>query len=370
MSIGTVKVEQHFNPYNYIEKGRLHMKIAVGMSGGIDSSTTALLLKEQNHEVIGVTMYLFEHQLEEIENAKRVCEALGIEHHILDYRKDFEEVIIGNFIETYEKGHTPNPCLHCNRIFKYGRLIEDAINLGAEAFSTGHYVRVHYNDVQHEYELHRAVNARKDQSYNLYHLTQETLSKLYFPLGNIDSKETVRQHFEKVHIKTAQKKDSLGICFISHKQHTRFLRELNSSAMMRGCFVDKSGNFLGYHQGIASYTLGQKRKLADELSGKFVVIDILPESNAVVLGEENDLLKYKLTAKSFNLVNSYHTFPLKVQVIVSQWSAVYEGILTPYSDGSAEITFESPVRAPSCGQAMVCYQYSLLIGGGIITQVE
>ncbi|GAU76764.1 aminomethyltransferase beta-barrel domain-containing protein [Fusibacter sp. 3D3] len=125
-----------------------------------------------------------------------------------------------------------------------------------------------------------------------------------------------------------------------------------------------------YHQGIASYTLGQKRKLAEELSGKFVVIGISAETNTVILGGESDLFKYKLTAESFNLINSYHTFPMKVQVIVSQWSAVYEGILMPQPDGSAEITFQSPVRAPSCGQAMVCYQDTLMIGGGIITQVE
>ena len=287
----------------------------------------------------------------------------------MDYRLDFEREVIGNFIATYEQGGTPNPCIHCNRIFKYGRLIDDVLALGAEAFATGHYVRVKYNETESEYEIHRALNARKDQSYNLYHLTQETLSRLYFPLGTIDSKETVRQYFEKIHIETAKKKDSLGICFIDHKRHDVFLKEKESRAMVGGRFVDKAGNFLGYHQGIAAYTLGQKRKLAEGLSGKYVVIDISSKTNEVTLGEESDLLKYEIHAKAFNLINSYHAFPLKVKVIVSQWSEVYEGILMPHDDGSAHIKFEKPVRAPSCGQAVVCYQDSLLIGGGVITQV-
>ncbi len=346
------------------------MKIAVGLSGGIDSSTTALLLKEQNHEVIGVTMFLFDHQIEEIENVRRICDALNIEHHVLDYRKDFQQEVIGNFIETYEHGGTPNPCIQCNRIFKYGRLIDDAIKLGAEAFATGHYVRVIYNPSTSEYEIHRALNARKDQSYNLYHLSQDILSKLYFPLGTIESKDTVRQYFEKVHFETANKKDSLGICFIEHKKHDVFLKDLQSSAMRPGSFVDKYGNLLGDHQGIACYTLGQKRKLAEGLSGKYVVTGISPETNEVILGDETDLEKYELKSNSFNLINSYHQFPLKVQAIVSQWSEVYEGELSIQDDGAAVITFDSPVRAPSCGQALVCYQDSLLIGGGIITQAK
>lgn len=240
------------------------MKIAVGMSGGIDSSTTALLLKEEGHDVIGVTMFLFEHQTSEIEHAKLVCEKLKIPHFVMDYREAFQNHVISEFIKTYEAGHTPNPCIRCNCLFKYGQLIDDVKALGADAFSTGHYAKIQFNQDSKEFEIHMAVNRRKDQSYNLFHLSQETLAMLHFPLGDVKSKDSVRDIFQSVNIETAKKKDSLGICFIEHKQHELYLNSANSSAMKSGEIVDKSGKFLGYHQGIAGYTVGQKK---DSLKG-------------------------------------------------------------------------------------------------------
>lgn len=346
------------------------MKIAVGMSGGIDSSTTALLLKEAGHDVIGVTMFLFEHQTSEIEHAKLVCEKLGIPHHIMDYRAAFQSQVVSEFIRTYEAGHTPNPCIKCNRLFKYGQLIKDVKRLGAEAFSTGHYAKVHFNRNLEEYEIHMASNRRKDQSYNLFHLNQETLSMLRFPLGDMGSKDAVRALFQSVNVETAKKKDSLGICFIEHKQHELYLKSIDSSAMKPGNVVDKSGNFLGYHQGIAGYTVGQKKGLPERESGKYVTIGVDAVNNQVIVGDEADLIKYVIKSNDFNFISNHQKLPQTVSVKVSQWSTVYTGQLSSLSEEQIIIRFQEPVRAPALGQAVVCYEGTKLIGGGTIHEVD
>ncbi|GAB6107166.1 tRNA 2-thiouridine(34) synthase MnmA [Fusibacter bizertensis] len=356
-------------------------KVAVGLSGGIDSGTTALLLKEQGFEVFGVTMWLFDHQTDELESSKSVASAVGIAHHILDYRHAFKHEIITNFITQYEQGLTPNPCVLCNQYFKYGKLIEDCLSLGADYFSTGHYAKCIKNESTGEYQLLRAENLQKDQSYNLYHLNQHILSKLIYPLGDMESKERVRAYFEKLNIHLSQKKDSLGICFIAHKDHSKFLMEIQSSAMVKGYFVDKNHTRLGEHNGTASFTIGQKRRLGigydgQYLNGRYVVTDINPLTHEVTLGSESELLYTEINCNEFNLISpslkkrlQQSQVPLTVEVIVSQWSAKYTGNLTlHHSANSAVIRFDSPVRAPAKGQALVCYQDNILIGGGIITQ--
>lgn len=360
-------------------------KVAVGLSGGIDSGTTALMLKEQGYEVMGVTMWLFDHQTGELEAAKRVAQAIGIEHHILDYREAFKSQVIHAFIAQYEQGLTPNPCILCNRVFKYGKLIEDCVALGADFFATGHYVRVDYDATLGEYQLFRAKNRSKDQSYNLYHLSQETLSRLVLPLGTKASKDEVRAHFAALNLELAQKKDSLGICFIEHKNHSLFLSEIQSPAMQKGNFIDKDGHVLGYHDGTAGFTIGQKRRLGVDLkgqylNGKYVVTELRPSTNEVVLGTEDDLSVYEITCSDFKVVSptlknqliaethKTNPAPLDVEVIVSQWSTVYQGKLSLCEDPSnAKLLFEMPVRAPAKGQALVCYIGERLIGGGIIS---
>ncbi len=354
-------------------------KVAVGLSGGIDSGTTALLLKEQGYDVFGVTMWLFDHQSDELESAKCVAQTIGIEHYILDYRVAFESEIISNFISQYEQGFTPNPCILCNKHFKYGKLIEDCLSLGADYFATGHYAKCLKDDATGEYQLLKADNAQKDQSYNLYHLSQHTLSKLIFPLGEIESKEHVRSHFSKLNLHLSQKKDSLGICFIDHKDHSKFLSNIKSSAMQKGYFVDSKGTVLGEHAGTASFTIGQKRRLGmgydgQYLNGRYVVTKIDPVSREITLGHENDLLYSQINCVDFNIISNklknklkQSQEPLPVEVIVSQWSAKYKGELKIHPfDNTAVISFATPVRAPAKGQALVCYQGQVLIGGGII----
>ena len=359
-------------------------KVAVGLSGGIDSGTSALMLIERGYEVIGVTMWLFDHQTSELEAAKKVADALGITHHILDYRNAFHELVVHTFIKYYEQGFTPNPCLLCNKHFKYGRLIEDCVALGADYFATGHYVRCDVSSETGEYQIKRAINPKKDQSYNLYHLDQRTLARLIFPLGHIESKDHVRARFSALNVELSQKKDSLGICFIPHKDHRRFLSTQGSAAMKPGNFVDLSGQILGHHNGTAAFTIGQKRRLGMDLNGqylngKYVVVDVRPQTNEVVLGTEDDLAHYEIKCIDFNIVSpllfesllnsavSLTNLCVEVDVIVSQWSQVYRGLLNyNQSDCTATITFETPVRAPAKGQALVCYHEEVLIGGGII----
>ena len=379
--------------------------VAVGLSGGVDSGTTALLLKEQGYKVIGVTMWLFNHQSDEIESAKRIASCLEIEHHILDYRALFKTEIIDAFVQAYELGQTPNPCIICNRIFKYGKLISDSLKLVAEYFATGHYAKSLFNSETGEYEIYRPENLKKDQTYNLYHLNQETLKHLIFPLGTMASKDQVRERFADYHLEIAEKKDSMGICFIEHKNHTEFLKEIGSAAMKRGHFLDQSGHCLGTHTGTANFTIGQKRRLGKDLkgqylNGKYVVTALDAQTQTVVLGEEKDLLYHSISCDAFSLISPHmqgeflHAFKMEnkkhtfvVTVIVSQWSAAYMGQLSiDFIEDTSEIhsptdsiqkiktaaciTFESPVRAPSKGQALVCYIENRLIGGGIITSYE
>lgn len=366
------------------------IKVSVGLSGGVDSGTTALMLKEQGYDVIGVTMWLFDHQSAELESAKRVADAIGIRHHIMDYRSLFKSKIIDAFLNDYEQGLTPNPCILCNRHLKYGKLIDDSIALGAAYFATGHYARCQRVDgtqelgEQGEFQILRAENRKKDQSYNLYHLNQDKIGRLLFPLGTAKSKDEVRKRFSALNIELSEKKDSLGICFISHKNHTLYLAENGNASMTSGTFLSTSGEVLGYHNGTGHFTIGQKRKLGKDLNGqylngKYVVVAIHPESGQVILGAESDLMHHSVSCSAFNIISPSlkdkllsGTLPsLNVEVVLSQWSEIYNGILHLHGTQGADLpnatlSFDTPVRAPAKGQALVCYVGDVLIGGGII----
>ncbi|AFS78210.1 tRNA (5-methylaminomethyl-2-thiouridylate) methyltransferase [Gottschalkia acidurici 9a] len=341
-------------------------KVAVGLSGGVDSGTTAMILQEEGYEVIGVTMRISDHQDKEIESAKYVANTLGIEHHIVDFRNEFNNIVVKYFKETYELGKTPNPCIKCNKSFKYGRLMDFCKTIGADYFATGHYARKVYDSETNTYRILKAINSRKDQSYNLFQLTQKELEYLIFPIGEFASKEHVRKKSsEKLNI-VSSKSDSTGICFIEHKKVGRYLKEVCSSSVIEGNFVDNQGNILGKHKGIAYYTIGQKRKLGEDLSFNYVVTKIDSEKNTVVLGSEENLIVNKLILENTNFLSPNVTLPLDVDIKVSQWSEVYKGKI--YTEGDAiAIEFYDPVRAPAPGQAAVFYIGDELVGGGFIS---
>ncbi|KNF08972.1 tRNA-specific 2-thiouridylase MnmA [Gottschalkia purinilytica] len=340
-------------------------KVAVGLSGGVDSGTTAMILQEKGFTVVGVTMRLFDHQDKEIESARLVADTLGIEHHVVDFRDEFEDVVIKYFKETYEKGKTPNPCLKCNKFFKYGKLMDFCKSIGSDFFATGHYARKIYDEKTDTYKLLKAISSRKDQSYNLFQLSQEDLKYLIFPIGEFNSKEEVRKKaLTKLNI-VSKKSDSTGICFIEHKKLGRYLKEVNSSSVKEGNFVDKEGNILGTHKGLAYYTIGQKRKLGENLSFNYVVTKIDSEKNEIILGSEKDLITTKLVLKDTNFINPNIVLPFDSDIKVSQWSEVYRGKVLE-KDGDIVIEFYDPVRAPAPGQAAVFYIGDEVIGGGFI----
>lgn len=345
------------------------MKIAVGLSGGIDSAGTALKLKRQGYDVFGITMHLFDHQTEELLNAQKVAKQIGIDHHIVDFREDFDRLVITPFIKAYESGQTPNPCLYCNKTLKYGKLIERALSLGADKFATGHYARCTFDDNSQQYVILKAKHLPKDQSYNLYHLNQDQLSKLIFPLGTAHSKASVREEYAHLDQGQSSKSDSQGICFIERGGQALYLKSRGSSASQPGYFVNREGKILGKHLGIANYTIGQKRKLGIITDPDQVVVEINPLRNQVVIGNEKDLLSETLSLSQFNFVFDPQVDTMPVTLKTSQWSPLYEGQLTITAKNdlgaSVQIVLDTPVRGLTPGQAIVCYQGDCLIGGGI-----
>ncbi|MBS7527609.1 tRNA 2-thiouridine(34) synthase MnmA [Fusibacter paucivorans] len=341
------------------------MKIAVGLSGGIDSAATALQLKKAGHDVMGITMSLFDHQTAEIESASEVADQLGITHTVLPLHDAFKKEVINAFIHAYEAGETPNPCLICNQKLKYGLLLDFARKHGAEKFATGHYAQIVYDSNLGEYAVERAVNTAKDQSYNLFHLTQEQLAQLILPLGKIVSKTELRRTYAAHDARKAEKRDSQGICFIEHGKQTHFLKAQQSRASEIGFFVDKYGKRLGRHLGTANYTIGQKRKLNPALSGRYVVTGINAIENQVILGEEKDLYQETLILTHFHFISPTAPEQMAVRIKTSQWSPFYDAELLRCGDDIVQLSFKTSVRAIAPGQGIVCYQGDRLIGGAI-----
>ena len=347
------------------------MKIAVALSGGIDSASTALQFKQAGHDVFGITMFLFDHQEKELSAAKDVAAEIGIAHHIIDYREDFERHVIKPFIKAYESGQTPNPCLYCNKSLKYGKLLEKALMLGAEKFATGHYANILYDEITETYTIKRALNERKDQSYNLYQLTQNELKYLLLPLGTVASKDALRASFAKHHQTHVNKKESQGICFISRGGPSHFLKSRGSTASQKGAFISEDGALLGWHKGISGYTIGQKKGIAIHHESSLVVTGINGECNTVMLGKEASLYTDVLHIDSFNFLAPHlkkmaSAHPISVRVKTSQWSPFYEGLLSVAPEETSRVTLylKTPARAVTLGQAIVCYQGDVLIGGG------
>ncbi|MDK2868175.1 MAG: tRNA-uridine 2-sulfurtransferase [Clostridiales bacterium] len=341
------------------------MRIAVGLSGGIDSAATALQLKKAGHDVMGITMSLFDHQTAEIESASEVAKQLGISHAVIHLHDAFQTEVIDAFVHAYEIGETPNPCLICNQKLKYGLLLDFARQRGAEKFATGHYAQVVYDPDLGEYAVERAVNTAKDQSYNLFHLSQKQLAQLILPLGKTVSKEALRRSYAVYDSKRAEKRDSQGICFIERGKHTHFLKAHHSSASKSGYFVDKYGKRLGHHLGTANYTIGQKRHLDHALSGKYVVTHIDSAANQVVLGEEKDLYQETLTLTQFHFISHSAPEQMTVRVKTSQWSPFYDAELLRIGADIVQLFFKTAVRAIAPGQGIVCYQGNRLVGGAI-----
>lgn len=344
-------------------------KIAVAMSGGVDSSVTAALLQQQGHEIIGITMRLFEPRSSgvgsAVHDAAVVAGHLGIPHHVADFETDFSQLIIDDFIDEYRCGHTPNPCVRCNRYIKFGRLLEKALELGADLMATGHYVRK-TADPDGTCHLRTARNIRKDQSYFLYTLTQQQLQRILFPLGEVESKDEVRRLAREFGLPVAEKSDSQEICFIPNDDYVAFLEGSGALVGVPGDIVHVSGKTVGRHQGAHRYTIGQRKGLGIAWSEPLYVTAIDAERNLVVVGEQPNVFAEGLEAEdvSWIIAPQAEEFACRCKIRYRHQPVACQVRLT--AGGGCQVRFDEPQKAVTPGQALVFYHGDEVLGGGRI----
>ena len=353
-------------------------KVVVGMSGGVDSSVAAYLLKEQGYDVIGVTMQIWQDEeqaaqeenggccgLSAVDDARRAAAALEIPYYVMNFKKEFKENVIDYFVEEYQNGRTPNPCIACNRYVKWESLLQRSLSISAEYIATGHYARV----VQLEngrYTLRRSATLAKDQTYALYNLTQEQLKRTLMPVGKY-TKDEVRAIAEKINLRIANKPDSQDICFVPDGDYAAYIEEEAGVKVPEGNFVLTDGTVLGRHKGITHYTVGQRKGLGLALGYPAFVLEIRPETNEVVIGTKEESMTTQLRARNLNfmavedLTEPLHVFTKIRYNHKGAWCTIEK-------TGEDEVlcTFDEPQRAVTPGQAVVFYDGEYVLGGGTI----
>lgn len=336
--------------------------VAVALSGGVDSSTAALLMKEAGHQVFTLTMATNDRVTAE---AARVAAFLGLPHHVVDVKALFEQRVVEPFCTAYLEGRTPNPCIACNRDLKYGALFQQAVEWGADFFATGHYARARFEPEPGRYVLLRARDPRKDQSYVLFYLDQERLARLLLPLGDL-TKETVRAKARAAGIPFTAA-ESQEICFVPGDDYRTFIRRRCGQAVAEGPFVDRQGNVLGRHRGIPFYTVGQRRGLGLALGRPVFVLGFDRERNAVIVGPEEELWQTSLVASEVNYILPQPAEGTPIEAQIRYRAKAAPARLYPEPPGAARVVFEKPQRAVTPGQAVVFYQGERVTGGGIIS---
>jgi len=341
------------------------MKIAVALSGGVDSSVTAALLQKAGHEVFGLTMLVTPSD-EAAVAAGEVAATLGIPHHTVDFRDVFSKEVISQFCLQYSLGRTPNPCVNCNRMIKFGALLSKAVDLGAAAMATGHYARVENNSGC--LVLKKGVDLTRDQSYFLYKLTQPQLAAAVFPLGNM-TKNSVRKIAAEIGLPSVRSKESREICFIPDNDYPRFLRE-HISTVPAGRIVDKQGKVLGKHNGIINYTVGQRKGLGISSPTPLYVIGIDAQTNTVIVGEKKDVYASEFISIDLNwLAFEKLIAPVTLKVKIRYLHAEAEALITPVYDDKVSVKFTAPQMAVTPGQSAVFYDGDVVVGGGTIERV-
>ena len=354
-------------------------KVVVGMSGGVDSSVAAYLLKKQGYEVIGVTMQVWQDDegftereggccsLSAVDDARMVAESLGIPFYVMNFKDFFKDKVIDYFIDEYLEGRTPNPCIACNKFVKFEELLRRANSLGADYVATGHYAKIYEENGR--WNLEKAVDDHKDQTYALYTFTQGQLSKTLMPCGDY-TKPQIREIAEEIGLLTAQKKDSQDICFVSDGNHGNYVYSMVPEKKNPGNFVTVSGKIVGQHKGIAYYTIGQRKGLGLALGKPVFVVSINKNKNEVVVGTEEDLRSDTLTVSDVNLISIAElNKPMELTAKIRYAAKPAECTIYPMEDGRIKAIFKEKQRAITLGQSCVFYDDLKVVGGGIIDSI-
>lgn len=344
--------------------------VLLGMSGGVDSSVSAILLKEQGYDVSGVTLHLYEGgccNLSTTMDAKEVCRNIGVNHYILDYMDEFRDKVINNFIHEYSVNRTPNPCIECNKFLKFGLMYKKAKELGIDYVATGHYAKTEYSEKYKRYVLKKANNIAKDQSYVLYSIPRELLPNIVFPLGEFESKDQIREIAKEHKLRVASKPDSEDICFIPDGNYKKYLEENSSLKPKPGEIVNSKGEVLGKHNGLYNYTIGQRKGLGVSHSEPLFVIGFIGPKNQLVVGTEKELYKKEALVNDVNwLLIDDLIEPMKVKVKTRYSTQEADAIIEKQSDDVVKITFDEPQARITPGQSAVFYLDDIVVGGGKI----
>lgn len=344
-------------------------KVLLGMSGGVDSSVSAILLKNQGYEVIGTTLEMFKNTCSDTdtqEDAKKMCDFIGIPHYTYNYKNEFKKHIIDDFVECYSNCKTPNPCIECNRYMKFGAMYEKAKELGCNYIATGHYAKTEYSEKYGKWVLKKSNSVKKDQSYVLWNIPKDVIEHILFPLADFETKEEIREIARQNNLKVANKPDSEDICFIPDGNYKKFLEENSNISQKQGNIVNRKGEILGKHTGLYNYTIGQRKGLGISNKVPLFVLGFNKDKNEVIVGEECELYRKEIEVTDINLL---------LFDKVDEWLEV--GVKTRYSSKVAKarilqvgnnmkIIFEEPQRAITPGQSAVFYIGDIVVGGGKI----
>ena len=348
--------------------------IAVAMSGGVDSSLTAAMLLKQGYKVFGITLWLwvsgtpYDEVPLAVTDAKKMCDFLGIEHHVIDARDVFYENVVDYFVKEYAYGRTPNPCVFCNKNIKFDLMLNRALELGATHMVTGHYAQVNYNEDTGLYELHKGVDPTKDQSYVMYNMNQRILSHLMFPLGSQCKTET-RKLAAEYDLPVAKKPDSVDICFLPHGNYQKLVVEEMKTKPKSGNIVTEDGEILGKHTGLFNYTIGQRKGLGIAYKHPLYVIGFNGERNEVIVGPNERLFTNRMICKFYNFLDDTIHKELKAEGKIRYAANPSPCTARILDDDTMEVIFEEPQRAITPGQSVAFYNGTQLLGGAVIDRV-
>lgn len=357
-------------------------KVVIGMSGGVDSSVAAYLLKEAGYDVVGVTMQIWQDEdtcsqeenggccgLSAVDDARRVANQLDIPYYVMNFKQDFKENVMDYFLDEYLKGRTPNPCIACNRYVKWESLLKRSLDIGADYIATGHYARVIQLD-NGRYTLRKSATTAKDQTYALYNLTQKQLSHTLMPVGDY-TKDEIRKLAENINLQVANKPDSQEICFIPDNNYGRFISENTELEIKPGNFITTTGEIIGKHKGIPYYTVGQRKGLNLSMGHPVFVVELRPETNEIVIGNNEEVFYDRLYANQINFMSIPDIEgDIRVMAKIRYNHQGATATIKKIAKDIIECKFDEPQRAITPGQAVVFYEQDYVVGGGTIIGKE